>query len=266
MRIGCCGSMISPQQDPSGIEVVEDLANLGFDYIELSIRDLLKLAKPEVAQLKNRIQATGIGCESCNNFFPASVRLTGPDAQLPTAVEYATRTFERMAEFGASVVVFGSSDAKNVPAGFSTEEAWRQITGLLQQLGPVAAEFNVTIVIEPLNRRESNLVCTAAEGLKLVRDVAHPNVQLLIDYYHLKAELEDPQIVLEAGDAIRHVHFAEPTKRVFPLHADRAYDAFFRNLRQIGYQGRCSVEAYTQDFVSDARQALAVMRTATSGI
>lgn len=38
MRIGCCGSMICPEKDPIGIEILEPLAELGYDYIELSLR------------------------------------------------------------------------------------------------------------------------------------------------------------------------------------------------------------------------------------
>ena len=260
MRFGCCGSMITPRQDLIGIEIVEDLAAIGFDYIELSIRDLTALPEPAFMQILKRIEASGIRCESCNNFFPARVRLTGPEASLPAAVAYATTIFERAAQLGASAIVFGSADAKNVPAGYSHEDAWGQIVELLQALGPIAGNYGITIAIEPLNTRESNIVCTAKEGLKLAREVNHPNVQLLIDYYHLRQANEDPAIVLEAGSAIRHLHFAEPIERKFPLEPTVEYETFFSNLRQVGYTGRCSIEAYTQNFIADAKSALAMMR------
>ena len=260
MRFGCCGSMITPRQDLIGIEIIEDLAALGFDYIELSIRDLTALPEAAFSQILKRIEASGIRCESCNNFFPAHVRLTGPEASLPAAVAYASSILERAAQLEASAIVFGSSDAKNVPAGFSHETAWRQIVELLQALGPIAGKLGITIVIEPLNTRESNIVCTAKEGLKLAREVNHPNVQLLIDYYHLRQANEAPAIVLEAGSAIRHLHFAEPIQRGFPLEPSAEYETFFSKLRQIGYTGRCSIEAYTQNFIADAKNVLPVMK------
>lgn len=265
MRFGCCGSMISPHRDPLGAEIVEELAASGFDYLELSLRDLAALAEPEVAKLQKRIGAAGIRCEACNNFFPAEVRLTGPEASIPRAMEYAARALERAAQLGVSIVVFGSADAKNVPPGYSHSDAWRQIVELLQTLGPVAGKLDITIVIEPLNRRESNIVCTAAEGLKLAREVAHPNIQLLIDYYHLRLESEAPDIVLEAGNAVRHVHFGEPAGRVFPIEAKPEYEGFFACMRQIDYDARCSIEAYTTDFSRDAGRALAVLKAASEG-
>ena len=265
MRFGCCGSMISPRQDLIGLEIVEDLAALGFDYVELSIRDLAALPKPGFSKVLDRLRNAGIRCESCNNFFPGDIRLTGHDASLPAAVDFAARVLERAAELGASVIVFGSAGAKNVPPGFSHADARRQIIELLRRLGPIAGGANITIVIEPLNRRESNLICTVDEGFKLVREVNDPHVQLLVDYYHLRQENEGPDTVLEAGDAIRHLHFAEPAARGFPLETSPEYEAFFSNLRQIGYQGRCSIEAYTRSFLPDAKRALAVMRSIAAG-
>ena len=89
LRLGCCGSMISPATDPVGVEIIEALAQFGFDYIELSLSDLAALPPPAFTRLKQRIERSGIPCEACNNFFPPRVRLTGSEARLPAALDYA---------------------------------------------------------------------------------------------------------------------------------------------------------------------------------
>jgi len=263
MRLGCCGSMISPSTDPIGIDIVEAMAEIGFDYIELSLSDLALLPEPEFAGLARRIEGSGIKCEAGNNFFPHRLRLTGDKARLNVALAYAEHALDRASRLGARIVVFGSSGAKNVPGGFSKDAAWRQIVELLQHLGPVAAQHNLTIVIEPINKLESNIVNLAAEGLRLAREVGHPNIQLLVDYYHLRMEHEDPAIIIEAGAAIHHLHFGKIEGRIFPREREAAFAPFFENLRRIGYAGRCSIEAYTQDFPSDAGRALRVLREET---
>jgi sugar phosphate isomerase/epimerase len=143
--------------------------------------------------------------------------------------------------------------------------AWKQIVELLGKLGPLAASRGITIAIEPLNRAESNIVNLASEGLRLIREVNHPNVQLLVDYYHLMMEREDPAIIAEAGPALRHLHLARVEGRAFPLQPDEDFSRFFQWVRQIGYAGRCSVEAYTHDFAADAPPALRMLREATEG-
>ncbi len=264
MRLGCCGSMISPSADPVGIEGIEVMAEIGFDYIELSLSDLASLSAPAFGELARRIERSGLRCEACNNFFPRRIRLTGAEARLDKALDYACHALDRAARLGAQIIVFGSSGAKNVPEGFPVAAAWGQIVELLQRLGPMAAERACIIAIEPINRQESNIVNLAAAGLRLACEVDHPNIQLLVDFYHLRMESEDPDIILEAGPAVRHIHFAQVEQRAFPGRWEPAYAEFFGNLRRIQYAGRCSIEAYTHDFPADARRALKVLRKLAS--
>jgi D-psicose/D-tagatose/L-ribulose 3-epimerase len=261
MRFGCCGSLIAPATDPIGIEVAESLVRFGFDYIELSLSPVAALSEPDFARLRQRLDRAGIRSEAFNNFFPPQVRLTGAEARLPAALEYAKLAIERAAALGARVIVFGSSGAKNVPPGFPMDAAWNQLVVLLQHLGPLAAAHQVTIAIEPLNRQESNIINRAEEGLRLAQEVNHPNVQLLIDFYHLVLEREDPDIILTAGPALRHVHLAQVAGRVFPQsEAAEDWAGLFGRLRRAGYTGRCSIEAYTTDFATDAPHALRLLK------
>lgn len=266
MLIGCCGSMIAPSTDPIGIEMIEKMAALDFDYAELSLAHIAVLPDAEFRGLAGRVERSGLRCEACNNFFPHAVRLTGADVRLPAALDYAARAMERAARLGARIIVFGSADAKNVPRGYGRGAAWSQIVELLQHLGPMARRHGLTIAIEPINRAESNIVNRVAEGLQLMREVNHPGIRLLVDYYHLMMEREDPAIILEAGDAIVHVHFAQVQGRAFPTRWETVFTPFFGNLHRIRYEGRCSIEAFTEDFTADARRALHTLRTGSLGL
>ena len=252
--------MISPDRDPIGVDIVESLAEMQFDYIELSLAHMTALAEPAFSDLVKRVERSGIACEACNNFFPAKIRLTGPEADRSIALDYAGRAFERAERLGAKIIVFGSSGAKNVPSGFPYDDAWRQIVELLRALGPLAEAHGLTIAIEHLNRKESNIVTLAAEGMRLSREVDHPNVRLLIDFYHLGQEHEDLGVLAEARSEIRHIHFAEVQKRIFPVDEQRDYVTFFEGLRRIQYDARCSIEAFTDDFATDAARGLATLK------
>jgi D-psicose/D-tagatose/L-ribulose 3-epimerase len=260
MRWGCCGCMISPTGDPVGIGIIELLSEIGYDYVELSLSDFTVMSDLEFAGMTRRIEQSGIRCEACNNFFPRTIRLTGEEARLQSALDYAAKALDRAARLGAGIIVFGSSGAKNVPLGFSRDTAWRQIVELLRHLGPMAAQHHLIIAIEPINREESNMINLAAEGLRMAREVDHPNIQLLIDYYHLSMEREDHAILAEAGTAIRHLHFAKVEGRSFPLEATPAHRQFFAEMRHIQYSGRCSIEAFTGDFPAEARCALRILK------
>jgi D-psicose/D-tagatose/L-ribulose 3-epimerase len=263
IRFGCCGSMIAPSADPTGAEIIEGLAEIGFDYIELSLRDLMSLSESELALLAGRLERSGIRCEACNNFFPPQIRLTGQDADLTEALNYAGKALDRAARLGACIVVFGSSASRNVPYGFPMEKAWQQLVELLGNLGPMAKAHGITITIEPLNKLESNIINLAAEGLRLAQEVDHSNIQLLLDFYHLMMERETPEIILQAGSFVRHVHLAKPEGRLFPTEPKEDFCRFFSYLNRIRYSRRCSIEAYTSGFEADARRSLRILKEMT---
>jgi len=259
MRFGCCGSMIAPESDPLGASIVEEAAGLGFDYVELSLRDVMSLPEAGVRDLQARLDRAGLACEACNNFFPPHIRLTGPQADLLAALEYGRRALDRAARLGSRAVVFGSAGARNVPEGYDMDSALAQLTGLLAGLGPRAAELGIVVAVEPLRRQESNIINRLEEALRLVDGIGHPSIRVLVDFYHLEAEAEDLSIIARAGAAIRHVHVAEGEGRRFPS-GPGALGPLFAELRRIGYGGRCSIEAYTEDFSTDARRALGFLK------
>ena len=261
MKFGCCANMVATGPDGIGLEIVEQLAEVGYDYIELSLAHMMALPDAEFRALALRVARSGIRCEACNNFYPRTVRLTGDTVDWQQVQEYTGRALARAAELGAQTIVFGSSGAKNVPEGFPMARAWEQIVETQRMGDSSAAEHGITIVIEPLNRLESNIVLTAREGLALVRQVDRPHIKLLVDYYHMTLEDESPDILLEAGPEVRHIHFARVEGRSFPVEIETGYCPFFANLKKIGYDGSVSVEAYTADFASDAPHALAVLQS-----
>jgi len=262
MRFGCCANMVATGPDGIGLEITEQLAELSYDYIELSLAHMMALPDAEFSALARRVTRSGIRCEACNNFYPRTVRLTGDTVDWQQVQDYTARAIARAAELGAQTIVFGSSGAKNVPEGFPMARAWEQIVETLRMVDPLAASHGITIAIEPLNRRESNIVLTAREGLALVRQVDRPRIKLLVDYYHMTLEDESPDILLEAGLDVRHIHFARVEGRSFPAEVETGNHPFFANLQKIGYDGHVSVEAYSSDFAADAARALAVMKEA----
>ena len=260
MRFGICGSMVASQPDGTGIEIVEQARDLGYDYIELSLAHLAALTDEAFDSLRGRLQASGLACEACNNFFPRAVRLTGPEVSWPQVRQYVHTAVNRAAELGVQVIVFGSSAAKNVPEGYPIYRAWQQIVTALQFAADEAHRKGIVIAIEPLNRQESNIVNSVAEGLALMQRVKRDKVQILADYYHMALESEDLSILRQAGPALRHVHFARVEGRTFPQAVEPGFQVFFKALRANGYSGRVSVEGFSNDFYRDAAEALEVLR------
>lgn len=271
MRFGCCGNLVASGPDKTGIEIIETAAACGYDYIELPLAEMMDLDDEAFARLKERVLASGIRCEVCNNLFPAKIRLTGSNVDMEVIRTYLEKALARARELGVENVVFGSGGAKNVPEGFSHEEAYRQVVEETRILAPIAEKNGITIVIEPIRKPECNIINTFREGVELAKEVDHPSIRVLVDYYHMCWEEESPEILLEYGrEYLRHVHFANPNLgseearqegRTYPASMEEwDYARFLEILKQIGYEGRVSIEAGASDFPAQAKAAIRFLR------
>lgn len=290
MRFGCCGSLVAAGPDRTGVEVVERLAEYGYDYIELPLAEMMALDGGAFQALRARVEAGGLRCETCNNFFPGKVRLTGPEADPAAIREYYLRALDRAAELGAEVVVFGSAGAKRAPDGFPMERAWEQVLEITQGAGTEAAKRGITIAIEPVRRPDCNIINTFEEGVSMARQAGMDSVKVLVDIYHMECERESPDVLRRWGaEFLRHVHFSNPAipeidgtaapeniRAMFESELDRRgwwrtwpscaeewdYAPFIQALKECGYDGRVSIEAPVKDFDGQARRTLAFLKEA----
>jgi sugar phosphate isomerase/epimerase len=235
----------------------------GFDYGELGTTEIAGLAEADFEQAAHDVAQVGLPTPVANLFLPATLKVTGPAIDRDQQIAYVTKAFDRLSRLGVRTVVFGSGGARRVPEGFPRDDAFRQLVDFGKRAAIMAREHGITLAVEPLRREETNIVNSAAEGLQLVEAIDDPNFQLMIDFYHLASEHEDPGIIIHAHDHLRHLHIANPKGRVFPLSFEEFdYEPFFAALRTIGYDRRISVEASTRDLQSDAPRAITLLRRA----
>jgi D-psicose/D-tagatose/L-ribulose 3-epimerase len=231
----------------TGIENAAVVRAAGWDFVEGNVQTVCMGDQDEAAWRaagwEAKFAAAGLGMPAANCLVPASLKVTGPEADLGKLRGYMTNVLRRARRLGLKTVVFGSGGARNVPEGWPGNKAWEQVLGFLQMSAPLAAANDVTIMVEHLNKKECNIINTVAEAMEYVKAAGHPNIQCLVDSWHLWLE-EEPLANLEAAMPwIRHVHLADKAGRVAPGQSGSDYTAFFGVLKKAGYDGRISVEA-----------------------
>lgn len=265
LKFGYCANMIAQESNGIGYEQIPLLKRTGFDYVELPLAQLMTMGdKAFRTGPLAALESAGLPCRACNNFFPATYRLTGPGVDMDSALAYAETALHRAAILGATHVVFGSAGARNMPRGFDAFTALSQLATLLRRLGDLAGSFGITLVIEHLNLAESNLVNRFSQGLHLARETNHPHVAVLVDLYHLRLSHEPIEDLVDAGNRLKHVHIARTLKRSLPLPDDEEdYVCLFKQLKQINYAGDVSVEARILPDQNEATlaESLAYLRT-----
>lgn len=256
MKFGVCGSP----------DLAKTAKEVGFDYFEWSVGGLLHPSEDEGVFETALAQARSVGlpCPVVNVFLPGDMKVTGPTIDRHGLETYISTALRRAETAGIETIVFGAGAARRIPEGFDPGYGWKQMVDLCRWIGPVARQHGVRIAIEPLNTGETNLINTAEEAARLVEEVDHPNIRMLVDGYHWAKDHNALAGILENGPRIIHAHVATAEGRRPPGPEDTC-EAFFSALTQIGYDGRISFEGSLQQPEIELPQALAIMQALTSG-
>lgn len=251
MRFGCC----------AGVDKIAATQQAGFDYIEFPVAVVApERPESEFGPVYDEIRSHRILAEAWNCLIPGDMKLTGPRVDSYRIERYLRTAFDRIARLGGKVVVFGSGGARSIPEGFDPTEGRRQILEFLALCSVVAAQRSLTIAIEPLNRKESNVINSVAEGLEFAELAAHPNVRVLADLYHIDEEKEPLENTARAGVALAHAHTAD-TGRFAPGTGSYDHVGFFHALREAGYDERMSIECRWNDFDKEIGESLRFLRS-----
>lgn len=243
----------------AGLDKISEVAALGFDYLEPPVNGTAALSEEDFQAKLAMVKAASIPCPAFNLLFPKTMQVLIPETTNDMIAEYLHGAMKRVQLLGGRVAVFGSGKSRNCPEGMSYGEAFRRLVEVTRLTGEIAQQYGVVIVIEPLNRTETNMINSMAEGAALVAMVNHPNVQLLCDSFHVAKENEPFTDVVRLG-GVSHVHVATKEGRRYPLQKDDDLTALYEALKATNYDGMISIEGKTDDMAQDAPVSIALLK------
>lgn len=166
------------------------------------------------------------------------------------------------ADFGGTVMVFGSPAQRSLLPGVSREQAYENAAEVFRAALPEFADRGVKIAMEPLTPRETNFVNTCADAVELIERVGHPAIVLHQD---VKAMLSEPtpipELIARYANITGHFHVNDDNL-LGPGMGRTDYKPIVRALLDSGYSGWVSVEVfdYTPGAEFIARQSIEYMR------
>lgn len=192
-----------------------------------------------VESIKNAIKGTNVKVSAiCAGYAGA------PISHDPNEREKAVRTIKEIltaaGELGSTGLII--VPAFNNQTTLGNREGRKILVDMLPDLGEHAVKCGTRILMEPLNRGEAFFLRLLADAAAICRDVNHPGVCVMGDFYHMNIEeTSDCGAFLSAGKYLHHVHLAS-AKRNLPGQDDRSFVDGFRGLKMVGYQDYCSLE------------------------
>jgi sugar phosphate isomerase/epimerase len=217
-------------------------AECGFDAVEISLSSAGEIEPKILAAtlsdfgLSVSAIATGRMCleEGLCLSNPSTVVLSQVKERLFLLIELA-------ASLKAAVIIGG---VRGRLTGSATEQKEQRLKALsiLVECANLASNYGVTMLIEPINRYETNFVNSVQDALALMEDINSPSVKLLVDTFHMNIEESDMfASILRAGPRLGYVHIAD-NNRLAPGQGSINFARLFRIIRSMGYSGYLSAE------------------------
>jgi sugar phosphate isomerase/epimerase len=254
MKFGWCGPLTQAAL----------MREVGLDFIEVPLAPLGLEDRESFAAATAAITAAPLPADAFNMFLPRDMRVVGPETDTPRLRAYLGRAAELLSGAGAKVVVFGSGWARNIPDGWERARGEAQMLDALSLSADALRGTGTTLVIEPLNRKESNIVNSVAEGVAFARQIDRPEIRVLADFYHMDEENEPLAELRTQAEWLSHIHVAD-TGRMNPGTDTYDYGTFFANLSAAGYQDMISAECGVTNPRADMRHSLDFLRRRWNG-
>jgi D-psicose/D-tagatose/L-ribulose 3-epimerase len=226
------------------LPLFDKLKTAGYDGVEIP---LFEGKVDHYARLARHVKNAGLFATTVT-VLPAGHNAISPDAEARgKALDHIKWATDCSASLGAPVLCgpFHQPLAEFSGSGPTSDEKAR-CAEVHREAARYAAERGVALSIEPLNRFECYFLNTARDAVELVKSVDEPNYGFLYDTFHSNIEEKSQsKAILASGRAINHVHVSD-NDRGTPGTGHIDFAAVFRALRQSGYDGWLTVEAFGQ--------------------
>lgn len=225
----------------------QKVSDIGFDILEISAGDLLKISDKEIDELKAAAKDLGISISS-NIGPPKDKDVASKDPKVREAgITFLVDIMKKMDRLDSRVLAgviytywpgeFDDLDKQGI---------WARGVESVKILGKIAEDLGINYCLEVVNRFETHILNTCAEGLKFCEDVDLKSVKLLLDTFHMNIEEDNiPDAFRMAGDRLGHVHVGEGNRNL-PGKGSLPWNDIGQALRDIGFEKGVVMEPFVK--------------------
>lgn len=221
-------------------ECIPKAARLGFHGLELALKRADEVDPPRLRELLS-VNGLEVSCISTGQVYAdGGLMLTHEKQAEREEVKRIFREFIDLAGSFGKIVNIGRvrGALENRPQSHVED----LFTDVARELCDYALTKDVTLILEPVNRYETDFINTVEEGVALMKKVNRPNMMLMPDVFHMNIEDRSigPELV-KYIDYIHYIHVADSNRRA-PGQGHVDFPKLFNELFQAGYNGWISAE------------------------
>lgn len=234
-------SFIPSWSPEGGAYAIRKTAEYGFDLLEICLPPSLAF---DTKTVKKQLQNAGLESRLTLN-IPSNCHLPAyPERALRLIKDALDLVAEMEGDFLGGVLHSAIGKFTGEPLSANEREIVKQV---FYDLSAYAAERQITIAPEPINRYESYVLTSADEVLELIDSTHARNIGVHLDTFHMNIEesnFYDP--VIRCGDRLKHIHITE-SDRGMTGEGNVHWNEFFKALGEINYQGPLVLENFSSE-------------------
>lgn len=244
---------VSPCTTKAVKELAPKVKSMGFDVLEIACEnpDLL-----DIPAIKKDIESNGLSPILCGVFGPDRNICSFDPKIRENARKYMLWMIDSAAFVGSPVVcgpMYSAVGKEHLEDSEAREREWILAVTEIRDLADYAAEKGLKLALEPLNRFETDMINTVAQGLSFIKDVGRENIGFHLDTFHMHLEEKSSsQAIRQAGDKIFHFHACENDRGV-PGTGQVHWGEIAPALKNTNYKGSVVIESFTSQVKEIAR-------------
>jgi sugar phosphate isomerase/epimerase len=226
----------------------------GYTGVEIAPFTLVKQGVEEICagrrkEMVKTMKNAGLECIGLHWLLsppPKGIHFTTPDkAVREKTVAYMDSLIDFCGDLDGTVMVFGSPNQRGAK-GFSISEAEKHFAEGLAKVADHAKQRKVKILIEPLDKSQTNVTNTLSDAMRLVKKVNHPNISTMFDFHNTVDEkLAFDELIKKYYSNIGHVHVQEMDGQYLGRGtAVMDYVKAFQTLKNLNYNKWVSLEVF----------------------
>ncbi len=254
--------MWTPEFTEKDLGLFDKLKEMGFDGIEIHLNHPETLP---VVKIKKKMQDTGMKCTFTATLEEKHNLISSDQKKREQGIAFLNERVDIASELKSDVLggviyaAWGEFTGK-----IRTKQEWDYCKESLLKAAEYAEKKGVVLALEPVNRYETYFLNIAEDTRKMVEEIAHPNIRIHLDTYHLNIEEESfYQSIKTAGKYLYHFHVCE-NNRGIPGTGHVQWQEIYKALKEINYNRWAVIESFVPAIEEIARMTAIWRKVAPS--
>jgi 5-keto-L-gluconate epimerase len=194
-------------------EGIDALGEMGYDAVEISLRRPSEIDPAWLEGVLAKHDLTVSAIASGRMFYEGGLSISSPERETRrAAVEQLKEHVGFAARLGSALVVGGVRGT--LPRDATADTLRKHAQEALREVAEEASARGVQLLLEPINRYETNFLNTAEEALAFIEEGGLEGVKLLLDTFHMNIEEVSIEGAIRlAGPRLGYVHLVDSNRR-----------------------------------------------------